>query len=199
MDIQELKDSSKRIGQLYPILVDCYGNIIDGEHRLKADKDWRAVKLENIKTERDLIIARLACNTIRRTVSRKEKSELLGKLAETYLSEGKAIGKITYEVAHQTGMSYRWVAKYLPTRFKDQIQSNKRKKSVARHATNGITLIDPPKDLLKLSLYSNTDFANFLMKKSLFTKLREKAKKLDTTPTTLLYTAIMSILNESNC
>jgi len=31
--IAELKSSSERIGQLYPILVDHHGNIIDGEHR----------------------------------------------------------------------------------------------------------------------------------------------------------------------
>ena len=46
-------NSSSRVGQLYPILVDKYGRIIDGEHRHKAHKDWRVEKLEYIKSEKD--------------------------------------------------------------------------------------------------------------------------------------------------
>jgi ParB-like chromosome segregation protein Spo0J len=46
--IPELKSSSKRIGQSYPVLLDYYGNIIDGEHRYSVDEGWRTIRLEHI-------------------------------------------------------------------------------------------------------------------------------------------------------
>jgi cytochrome c biogenesis protein CcdA len=64
--IPELKSSSKRIGQLYPILVDYHGNIIDGEHRYNVDEGWRTMRLEHIRTEKDRLIARIIGNTVRR-------------------------------------------------------------------------------------------------------------------------------------
>jgi len=45
--IAELKSSSERVGQLYPILVDYHGNIIDGGHRYGADKGWRTTRLDH--------------------------------------------------------------------------------------------------------------------------------------------------------
>jgi len=36
---------SEKIGQLYPVLVDAEGNVIDGFHRLEADPKWRTEKL----------------------------------------------------------------------------------------------------------------------------------------------------------
>ena len=96
MEVQDLKDSSKRIGQMYSILIDYNGYIIDGEHRLQANKEWKKVVLPNIKTEKDLLIARLCCNTIRRTVSCKEKTKLQHQLGEICLKEGIAAGKIAY-------------------------------------------------------------------------------------------------------
>jgi len=44
---------------LYPVLLDRHGNIIDGMHRLKADKNWPKIRLENIETEEQRLIARL--------------------------------------------------------------------------------------------------------------------------------------------
>jgi len=49
---QELKSYAERIGQLYPILVDYFGNIIDGEHRFGVDEKWRRVRLEHIEPRR---------------------------------------------------------------------------------------------------------------------------------------------------
>ena len=99
MEIIELQRSSDRIGQLYPVLIDYHGNIIDGEHRIRANKNWRKIKLENVKTEKELIIARILCNILRRNVSSKEKRNLLGNLGEINLSEGKEVGEITYAIA----------------------------------------------------------------------------------------------------
>ncbi|MCK4478216.1 ParB/RepB/Spo0J family partition protein [Candidatus Bathyarchaeota archaeon] len=194
MTSHELKSSSDRIGQLYPILVDYYGNIIDGEHRFSADQNWRRVRLEHIKTEKDRLVARIISNTHRRSVSSKEKMELLNRLGEIYQSKGIDPGKIAYKMVNETGMSYRWVAKYLPDRFKNSLQSERRKNSVARPATTSITFTDPPEDVLNISVYRNTDFVNFVVKKSLYEKLEEKAKKMEITPTKLIYNALLLIL-----
>jgi hypothetical protein len=127
--IPELKSSSKRIGQLYPVLLDYHGNIIDGEHRYSVDEGWRTIRLEHIQTEKDRLIARIISNTIRRSVPAKEKTELLAKLGEIYLNEGVEPGRIANKITEETGMSYRWVAKYLPDRFKDRLQLERRARS----------------------------------------------------------------------
>ena len=129
----QLKSSAERIGQLYPILVDYHGNIIDEEHRFGVDEKWRTVRLEHIRTEKDRLVARVVSNTVRRSVPSKEKTELLKRLGEIYLNEGVKPGKIAYKIAEETGMSYRWVMKYLPDRFKDSAQSE-RASSAARCA-----------------------------------------------------------------
>jgi hypothetical protein len=169
--IKELKKSSERIGQLYPILLDHYGRIIDGEHRSKVDSQWR---------------------------SSTEKMELLNQLGEIYIREGIAVGKIAYRLSETTGMSYRWVAKYLPAKFKDNIRSisSKKKNFVARHASNSINLTEPPKDTIDLCTYKNTNFVKFTLNKQLYNKIERKAEKLETTVINLLYTAILKILKE---
>jgi len=69
--VSELRLSSDRVGQLYPILLDYYGNIIDGEHRKSVDGGWRAIRLNRIRTEKDRLIARMVANTVRRSVPPK--------------------------------------------------------------------------------------------------------------------------------
>jgi hypothetical protein len=118
--IPELKSSSKRIGQLYPVLLDYHGNVIDGEHRYGVDEGWRTMRLEHIRTEKDRLIARIISNTIRRTVPRKEKTMLLAKLGEIYLNEGVEPKKISERIMEETGMSYPWVMKYLPDKYKER-------------------------------------------------------------------------------
>lgn len=68
--------------------VDYDGNIIDGEHRFGVDMKWRKVRLEDIRTEKERIIARTVSNTIRRSMPSKEKTELLERLGQIYLNEG---------------------------------------------------------------------------------------------------------------
>jgi len=151
---QELKSSSERIGQLYPILVDYYGNIIDGDHRFGVDAKWRRIRLEHIGIEN---------------------------------------GRITYKIAEKTGMSYQWVMKYLPDRFKDCLQSERAKPALRRGA--GMSkLPDTPKDMLSIKTYGNTDLVNIMVKKPLYKQLEKKAKKLGITPENLIYNAILLIL-----
>ncbi len=181
MTNEHLESSSKRIGQLYPILVDYYGNVIDGEHRLGVDENWRRLRLEHIRTEKDLLIARIISNTVRRSVPRKEKRELLERLGELYLSEGAEPGNIAHKIADETGMSYTWVMKYLPHRFKDNVQSERRTGSVTRCVTRILDeLLRPPKaeGALKIIDYANTDFVSLMLRKGFYKKFERKSLEL---------------------
>jgi len=178
---ENLKSSSKRIGQLYPILVDYYGNIIDGEHRFGVDEKWRRLRLEHIRTEKDLLIARIISNTVRRSVPRKEKRELLERLGKLYLSEGAEPGNIAHKIADETGMSYTWVMKYLPHRFKDSGQSERRTGSVTQRVTRILdAFLRPPKveGALKIINYTNTDFVSLILKKGFYKEFERKSLEL---------------------
>jgi hypothetical protein len=200
MSIQELKSSSEKIGQLYPILVDCYGHIIDGEHRLKADKNWRRIWIKDVKTKKDRIIARIVCNMVRRMVSDEEKTEQLGRLAEIYLEDGIEKGRIAFKIAEEVGMSYRWVAKYLPRKYKDKRQSDRARSVVRcaakqpRVATKIDTLLQLSKPInskfIVISKYANTTNVIYTVNRLLHDKIMAAAKKLNTTPETLVQNTI---------
>jgi len=115
-----LKASFKRVGRLYSMLLDKHGNLIDGRHRFAAEEDWPKMRLDHVETEEDRLVARLISNVCRRDVSAGEKSGMLGKLGEIYLSEGLKPGKIACKIAEETGMSYRWVMQYLPDKLKER-------------------------------------------------------------------------------
>ncbi|MDI6847891.1 MAG: hypothetical protein QMD23_07205, partial [Candidatus Bathyarchaeia archaeon] len=82
-------------------------------HRLAADENWPKMKLEHVGIEEDRLVARLISNVCRRDVSANEKGEMLERLGEIYLREGLEPGKMVYKIAEETGMSYRWVTRYL--------------------------------------------------------------------------------------
>ena len=119
----DLKKSEK-IGQLYPVLVDAKGNVIDGHHRLEADPNWRKEKIPEIDTEEKLLVARCVSNWHRRQVSREEKADWINGLAELYKKQGLKIGKthqpneIVRKICEVTGLSQPTVNNYLIDSFK---------------------------------------------------------------------------------
>ena len=200
-----MKSSSKRVGQLYPVLLDYHGNIIDGEHRYSVDEGWRTMRLEHIRTEKDRLIARIISNTVRRSVPRREKTELLAKLGEIYLNEGVEPKKISERIMEETGMSYRWVMKYLPDKYKAEPEKGKRSKplnltnvKVARRATEEEELLrtPPEKQILTVKKYANTHFVNVMVEKPFYTRLEKAAEKLGTTPDVLINNALLLIMKK---
>jgi hypothetical protein len=128
-------------------------------------------------------------------VSGAEKRDLLGRLAEIYLSEGIENGKIAYKIAEKTGMSYQWVIKYLPDKFKHRMQSERARSSQPAIRCRATTkLLEPHGEVLTVKNYANTEFVNLIIKKGLYQKLEEKAKKLETTSINLIYNALMLVL-----
>ena len=210
--ISELKASSKRVGRLYPILLDKHGNVIDGLHRFEADENWPKIVLENIETVKEKLIARLISNVCRRHVSAEEKSEILGRLGEVYFNEGVEPGKIAYEIAEETGMSYRWVMKYLPDKLKarpglggpskalkfDKSKEKTRKSKVAHYATlrNELSLSDPQQKILTIKNYANTKFVNIVLEKRFYMKVEKIAEKLGTKPDIIINNTLLLTLKK---
>lgn len=125
-----LKNSTKLIGQLYPVLKAKDGEVLDGFHRSEADGSWRSEILENIDSEEKKLAARLIANFHRRRVPREEKAKWINELAELYKKQGLRVesestgspGQGSNEIADRlcqvTGISKKTVTFYLQDRFK---------------------------------------------------------------------------------
>jgi hypothetical protein len=126
MSEYDLKKSEK-IGQLYPVLLDAKGNVIDGFHRLEVNPNWKTQKLEKIDTEEKLLIARAVSNWNRRQVSKEEKEEWINRLAEIYKKEdSNRSGSIIQRLVEATGLSDRTIGIYLEDKYKDRIFKEKK-------------------------------------------------------------------------
>ena len=184
--VLELKKSSSIVGKLYPVLVDKNGEIIDGRHRLEADSNWPKRVIPGIESEEQMLLARLITNVCRRDVSSAEKTEELQKLGRICLERGVSKGELITEISNKTGMSYRWVMKYIPNELKLRPGLGGPKKAnevyenqVARHATNEEQLlVEPSERVAKLAMYSNTNFATIMVEKQFYLKLRYAATEL---------------------
>ena len=85
----DIRESLKSVKQLYPVLLDANGEVIDGFHRLEVDGNWRTEKLDHIRTPTQLYLARIVANTHRRIMSAEEQKEQITKLAESLLNNDK--------------------------------------------------------------------------------------------------------------
>jgi predicted HTH domain antitoxin len=204
-EIRDLRACGEHVGKLYPILLGRNGDVIDGKHRLAADKDWPAIRLDHIKTREQVIMARLVGNVCRRIPSSVEKREMLGELGEIFLKEGIKPGDIASKIVEGSGMSYRWVMKYMSAKYKarpglggpsksvDAYESKPRymgnlckskaisqKSKVARLATQEFEqmLSEPRERILKLRNYNNTNFVNLVMERKFYDRLERTAEKL---------------------
>jgi hypothetical protein len=174
---QTLSSSAEKIGCLYPILLDNNGEIIDGEHRFQANKNWRKVRLAHIKTEKDRLLVRIVANNVRRSVPSTEKNRVLNELGQILMDEGIEPGQIASVIAEKTGMSYRWVAKYLASDYKDKAQIRKAM-SAAQHATkmfNEVTTAPKRKEQILIKNYTNAGFVMITVPKDFYTEFQEKS------------------------
>jgi ParB-like chromosome segregation protein Spo0J len=209
--ISGLKASGERVGRLYPILLDKHGNLVDGRHRLALDENWPRIRLEHVETEEGRLVARLISNVCRRQVPAGEKREILQKLGEIYLHEGVKPGKIALKIAEMTGMSYRWVMKYLPDKLKerpglggpskalclDKGKENRHKSKVAHLATEEYKLLlDQQHKILTVKNYTNTRFVNIIVEKPFYKRVEKIAEELGATPDTIINNALLATLKK---
>jgi len=196
----ELRLSKKKIGMLYPILEDFHGNIIDGHHRLKVDNEWPRMRLVNVKTKKSGIVAKLISNTCRRTVSSKEKTEMLDELGDILLKEGVEKGQVSKQLAELTGMSYRWVVMYLPKKYKDYSQSE-RASSAAKFAAKSTKVLqqlreNPIKNFIEIGRYKNANFMILMIKQPLFERIQKTCNSLQLEPNIFIQNAIEEKIKE---
>lgn len=79
--MSELAETAKAVGELLPVLVNKKGEVIDGRHRLQANKNWRRSELDlnDLQTH----VARLIINTQRRMADVRDYYELAKFLQKT--------------------------------------------------------------------------------------------------------------------
>jgi len=119
--IDSIEKSSKKFGQLYPVLVDINGKLIDGENRKKVFENPSIKKLGNIKTKKDRLEARLVANHARKGQHKQTWVLTLDQLA--LILEREGVESIGIQIAKETGLPYRTLMRYLPSQFKNQAQS----------------------------------------------------------------------------
>jgi hypothetical protein len=208
----DLELSCKHVGHLYPVLMDKHGNVIDGNHRLVADKNWPKLKLDHIKSKKELVLARLVSNVCRRNVPRTEKTQMLRELGEIHVQEGVSPGKIPHVVAEETGMSYRWVMEYLPDDLKERpgiggprpsLKSFEGTEPIDKGKVAGPATGNPrflsmllPK-ILEVKDYANTDFVHIVLERNFFAKIVRLANEVGTTPETIINNTLVSMLRKN--
>jgi hypothetical protein len=123
-----LAESRKSINELYPVLVDFHGNIIDGNSRIEAFPSWRREVREDIKSESQLCLARIVANSHRRVVTVGERAEQLEALARSLMkNEGVSKANIIKVLASLTTFSPGYVRGLLSEDFKRFYPSNNEK------------------------------------------------------------------------
>jgi len=110
-EAEYLRPTFEAIGELTQVLVTPNGQVIDGKHRLALNPSWEKRILTRLNDPVKAAIGRLVINVVRRTVPAQEKTELLTEIA-------KLTGWTPQQIAQSTGMSTRWVLRYLPEEFK---------------------------------------------------------------------------------
>lgn len=118
---------SRKIGELYPVLLSKDGKVIDGFHRLQADPNWGTKRLEEIDSEEKLLIARAVANWHRRQVSGEEKEEWINGLAEVYKKQGLEVrsqssgkNEIIERIEQVTGLHPSTIQYYLKSEYKQK-------------------------------------------------------------------------------
>jgi len=114
----DLAETRRSVHELYPVLLDAHGNIIDGNSRLDAAPGWRTETRENIMTRSQLWLARIVANSCRRVVSREERAEQITELARSLMEEELPRGDVVSTVSRLTTFSDRYVRKLLPDEYK---------------------------------------------------------------------------------
>jgi len=136
-----LRESEKLVGQLYPVLVDEEGNVLDGQHRLKANPNWRKETVKDIDSERKKAMIRLHANWQRRPHFDRERE--LTELAKVTGWKGAA------PYAAFLGCSIRTIQRYLPWEYKLRKRDPKRQLSLSEEENASSYEVERRKQLLK--------------------------------------------------
>jgi hypothetical protein len=175
-------EKSIKIGELYPVLKDKFGNIIDGNHRLKVDPNWKTQVIPEIDTPEKLVISKMHANWNRRQLTYQEKEEWINTLAEIYQKEGyKALitsNEIVTKIKEATGLSQPTINKYLHNEFKvftDKDRIRKPEISASERIENelGKEMVERVKQEVKEEIIENQMSDEFFLDQTLEKKCNE--------------------------
>jgi len=72
--LEDFKRSEQTVGQIYPVVKDAKGRILDGFHRKRVNSNWKEVTLP-INDDVEALRMRVHLNWMRRPIKQKEKKE----------------------------------------------------------------------------------------------------------------------------
>ena len=217
--VNSIKDSYLNFGQLYPILLDFNGEVIDGFHRMKAISEPKYMKLSGVRTKKDRLYTRLVANHARRGQDKSTWTPTLTELAELLRREG--VEKIGQEIAERTGLCYRTILRYLPEEYKDSAQSKRashpRKRPDCRDEGSLDSTTGPPKDSfpfylvkgdmesneaddiypeIKVQKFSNCPWKAVLVPEDFMRRLEEVCKRRNLNLQAVLSLALLKLLKD---
>jgi len=118
-----LELTRRYVEELYPVLLDAHGNVIDGFNRLDHVPGWRTETRSSITTPAQLWAARIIANTCRRVVSRSERAEQLSEFARCLVEEGLPKDQVVARISEITTFTERYVRMLLPAEYKRTYKS----------------------------------------------------------------------------
>jgi len=107
---QELKDSENQVGQIYPVVKDQFGNILDGFHRKEIDANWKEITVD-VSDPLHALRIRVHSNVVRRSVTPEEKHNWIME-ARKLLNPTNPMQPSQKEVAKALGVTRDWVYEY---------------------------------------------------------------------------------------
>ena len=87
--VEALKKTRQRIGELYPMLKAADGELLDGFHRVEADRKWGSRTLRNIRTKLDKLVVRHIAHR-RRGIPASETRKTIDGIAQELIALGIA-------------------------------------------------------------------------------------------------------------
>jgi len=119
--VEAIKKSREAIGPIYPVVIDEEtGEIVDGYHRKKADPSWPETK-RKFKNEIEKLVFRIVANSVRRTVSKKERKAEMIRLARLLERQGVPKEQICQKICEllKEALSERYIRQLLPAKYKE--------------------------------------------------------------------------------
>jgi len=149
--LENMKNSYKRYGALYPVIVSEDGEIIDGYHRKKIDPNWPEIRVQVDPLKKEILA--FVANINRREIRGTEISQRLARIKSM-------TGWTAKRIARELGRSEEWVLKYLPQKYKDPVKRKAGKRGgrpALRRKPNSSKKAQNPENSEKLTLTEKRD------------------------------------------
>ena len=128
--IEALRRSKGQVGYIEPVIVDKKTKeVVIGYHRKRADPNWIEREME-FQNEKQKLLFKIHSDTVRRTVTAKERQSQLIRLASILESEGIPREQICTEIVKLAPFDETYVRKLLPAKYKQPVKRKAAKLAV---------------------------------------------------------------------